>query len=160
MNKSKTKLAFLLCFLGLELLFHQNPTFAGRKDLPLENLSRIDNLSIKVDKEDCQLGLDENEISSSVYSYLADNNIPIDTGRTSSHILDLSVGCESNELMSIFVIDVQVNQFINIDGVNTKVITYDNGRYGATDSIPFDEIEKGYIPELVKQFVTDWYSVR
>lgn len=156
--KSKTKLAFLLCF--LELLFYQNTAFAGRKDLPLENLSMIKNMSLKVDKAKCQLGLNEDEISSSVYSYLIDSNIPINTAQPSNHILDISIACESNELISILSIDVQVNQFINLDGINTKVITYDDGIYGTVETRPFSQVEKESIAELIQQFVSDYNSVK
>lgn len=158
--KSKTKLAFFLCLSGLELFFHQNIAFAGREDLPLENLSMIKTLSLKVDKAKCQLGLNENEINSSVYSYLRDSNIPVDTAQPSNHILNISIACKSNELISIFSIDVQVNQFINLDGINTKVITYDDGIYGTVETRPFSQVEKENIAELIQQFVSDYNSVK
>ncbi len=135
---------------------------AGREDLPFENLRGVKNLNLEVDKKDCQLGMNKTEIVSFVYSYLNNNNIPASTNtiQTSSHVLNVSVNCEYNEFLSIFSIDLQVNQFINLDGVNTKVITYDNGRYGVIGADPFVQVEKQQLLELLQEFVYDWKTVR
>lgn len=166
--QSNAPLKFLTQKLAILALSTVSPLFlsvekaAANTSWQPETLREISQLQVQVVKKYCPVGINAENIKSGIETYLSRNGIPITKTNKVDNIpyIFISIGCKTREPLA-FLISVEVIQYVELNGRKIKASTYSIPEtYGTGNVSGYSDSEQQLIVTMLKEFISDWKSVR
>ncbi|MDM9580423.1 hypothetical protein [Nostoc sp. GT001] len=127
-----------------------------------ETLREILQLQVQVAKKYCPVGINAENLKLGIETYLRRNDIPITKTNTVGSIpyIHISIACKTREPLA-FLISLEVIQYVELNGRKIKASTYSIPEtYGTGNISGYSNSEQQFIVTMLKEFISDWKSVR
>lgn len=127
-----------------------------------ETLREISQLQVQVAKKYCPVGINAENLKSGIETHLSRNGIPIIKTNKVDNIpyIFISIGCKTRDPLA-FLISLEVIQYVELNGIKIKASTYSIPEtYGTGNISGYSNSEQQFIVTMLKEFISDWKSVR
>ncbi len=127
-----------------------------------ETLREISQLQVRVAKKYCPVGINAENLKSGIETHLSRNGIPITKTNKVDNIpyIFISIGCKTRDPLA-FLISLEVIQYVELNGRKIKASTYSIPEtYGTGNISGYSNSEQQFIVTMLKEFISDWKSVR